>query len=141
MKKITSALIIIIVCLGVLAVFTVFYLKGLEGSKKKNNDKEITENNEKVISKYILLNQLSEWSLDIYQNKKFDKCVEQGDDSCFISLESLENDYGKDISLFKKSGAECVLSISGLTINMDNPAEPFSIILGGCKFNNRSNNK
>ena len=128
MKKSSNVLLILIVCLTLLGLFTFIFIKNIE--KKKNNNKEV------IIPQEKLFNQLSIWSMDIYQNKKYDKCVETENSSCFISLDSLRDDYGKDISMFKQAGAECISSISGLSFDLDNENEPFSIILGGCKYNN-----
>ena len=118
-----------------LAVLALFYFRNIN-TPKENNENE--EEKEIVIPKDQLLNQLSIWSMDIYTNKSYDKCVDQGDGSCFISLTSLEKDYGKDISLFRKKGAECTLSLSGLSFYLNNKNIPFSMVLGGCKYNNPS---
>ncbi len=136
MKKITSALLIIIICLGLLVVFTLFYLKDLGKQNNFKNDKD----NVDAVAKNKLFDQLTTWSMDIYQSNNYDNCVDQEDGTCFISLDSLEKDYGKDISIFKEKGAECSISLSGLSINLNNSSEPFSIILGGCKYNNSKNN-
>ena len=88
MKKSSNVLLILIVCLTLLGLFTFIFIKNIE--KKKNNNKEV------IIPQEKLFNQLSIWSMDIYQNKKYDKCVETENSSCFTSLDSLRDDYGKD---------------------------------------------
>ena len=136
MKKISRELLLVIICLGFLVVFALFYAKNYTKKETISSNKEPV-----VVSQEKLVNQLAAWSMDIYQSKTYDKCVEQGDYSCFISLDSLEQNYGKDISLFKGAGAECASSISGLSFYLDDPSKPFSIILGGCKYNNSENTK
>ncbi len=132
MKKSISVFIIITICLVFLGLFTFFSLKRYT-SKEQNDGKEI------VISSDKLFNRLSIWSIDLYDNKKYDKCVIQNDGTCFISLNSLEKDYGKDISLFKQKGAECLLEMSGVSFNLIDEGEPFYMVLGGCKYNNSNN--
>jgi len=73
------------------------------------------------------------WGLELYDNKTYDKCTQQ-EGKCFISLKSLEKDYGYDISLFKAKGASCSLEKSGLYFENEESDIPFSDYLSGCKF-------
>ena len=140
MKKLP--LIIIIVSIVLLSVGLVFiFSSGSDKSKnevdpaKQKEKKKEESTNPEPYDQVELYDILSGWAQDLYQKNNYDKCVKNNDGTCFLSLVSLEKDYGKDISKFKdeKRGG-CLLETSGITFNMNNKEIPFSFSLEGCEY-------
>ena len=145
MKKVSIILIIISILLVLTSLIIMFTSdkndkdnsnNNLVPNNNENKDKDQKEDKTDNIVPYEkeeLYNIVSEWAIELYGNNNYDKCVMK-DDICFLSLESLEKDYNKDISKFKDERGECLLDISGINFNMNDDKTPFSLVLEGCKF-------
>lgn len=97
-------------------------------ANKKTEDKEI-------IPKDVLREKLVSWASEMNQNNNHDKCVERENNQCFISLTSLKENYGYDISLFIDKRANCSVETSGIYFDTrDESDSPFGIYLSGCTY-------
>ena len=144
MKKLPLIIIIVSVLLISVALIIAFNNNGKSENKNEVNPakererrkkKEEESTNLPAYEQEELYDILSGWAQDLYLNKNYDKCVKNNDGSCFLSLESLEKNYGKDISKFKdeKRGG-CLLDSSGITFYLGNEEMPFSFSLEGCEY-------
>ena len=141
MKKVP--LILIICAVALLGVGAIFLFKGGKNEstnevnpvdEKEKEDKKEEKPKAPPYEKEELYDIISGWAQDLYYNNNYDKCVKTDEKTCFLSLESLEKDYGKDISKFKDERGECLLDTSGITFYLKDETTPFSFSLEGCRF-------
>ena len=120
MKK---GVIVVIGCAIVLLIIGGILL--MSENTTKTDDSRIT-------SAVELKQNLMTFGYELYKTNNHAKCV-QDKDKCFISLKSLEKDYGYDITVFTDSSAECNVDKSGLYFNNNPKEHPFYLYLVGCK--------
>ncbi len=143
MKKKTLIIVIISIALVIITVGVILALSnnkaGSTNEVSPRNEKKEKEKKEQTLpttyEKADLYDILADWAMELYESNNYNKCVKQSDNSCFLSLESLEKDYGKDITKFKdeKRGA-CLLDTSGISFYANNKESAFSFTLEGCEF-------
>ena len=142
MKRKTLIIIIVgilLISIGLILIFTNGKNKStneVDNGKENYKKKKEKSDNLPPYEGEELYGILTKYASELFKNKEYDKCVKKDDGSCFLSLESLEKNYGKDISKFRdeKRGG-CLLDVSGITFYSDNN-NPFSLALEGCEFLN-----
>ena len=129
MKKMSIILIIFALCS--LLIGGVFFLT--KSFSEKNSPKE-KEEKVSVVPGNQLSKSLAEIADDLYRKENYDKCIlEEG--RCFLSLDSLEKDYGYDISLFTGKGANCSRTKSGIYFStVRDDSAPYTVEFMKCEF-------